>query len=72
MEHNYTENQIAQIRAGGVSHEAWVVPITPPVVGLVNNDDDHYAQYFQNWDEVSAFIKRLEEEAAKAFGPKPI
>ena len=71
--------QLANIRRGGnTSHSVFVTdyigghganlgPVDPPVVGLVG-DDHYYAQYFQNWDELNAFILELQTEATKAWG----
>jgi hypothetical protein len=77
---NYYEQQIAKIRRGGSSHTAlmqdhiWGMgsfnlgPLTPPVVNFGQDDDPHYTQYLQNWDEVEALITSLREEATKAWG----
>lgn len=76
----YYENQLRQIRNGGVNHTAAMIdsipgmgsynlgPVDPPVVAFGNDDDPYYEQYFQNWDEVEAMIAHLRAEATKAWG----
>lgn len=39
-----------------------------PTVIVVNNDDPHYWQGFENWDELRAFINELEKAGIEAFG----
>jgi hypothetical protein len=77
---NYYEQQTAKIRRGGAAHTAsmqdhiWGMgsvnlgPLTPPVVIFGQDDDPHYVQYLQNWDEVEKLISQLREEATKAWG----
>jgi hypothetical protein len=75
----YYEKEIWKIRNGGSRHEAFMLdhvrgnlgPLTPPVVLFGQDDDPHYAQYLQNWDEVEALIAQLREEATKAWGATP-
>jgi hypothetical protein len=80
---NYYDKELARIRRGGSDiFEPWMQdsiggmgshnlgPVDPPVVGI-SADDPHYYQCFQNWDEVNKLIKQLEEQAIKAWGPKP-
>lgn len=76
----YYESELAKIRRGGSMHDACMLdhvfgmgspnlgPIDPPVVVFGQNDDPHYTQYLQNWDEVNALIQNLREEATKAWG----
>ena len=78
----YYDRQLAEIRRGGDSHYAsmqdriWGMgsynlgPVDPPVVNFGQDNDPYYTQYFQNWSEVDALIKQLEEEAIKAWGPR--
>lgn len=77
------DKEVAKIRRGGAKHTAWMQdyiwgmgsknlgPLTPPVVSFGQDDDPHYTQYLQNWDEVEALIAELREEATKAWGEKP-
>ena len=79
---DYYEKEIAKIRRGGSSHTALMQdyiggmgsfnlgPLTPPVVNFGQDDDPHYTQYLQNWDEVEALITSLREEATKAWGKR--
>lgn len=81
---NYYERQLANIRCGGSAHDACMLdhvfgmgsenigPIEPPVVAFGQDDDPHYTQYLQNWDEVNALISNLREEATKAWGQEPL
>lgn len=76
----YYDQELMHIRKGGYMHEAFVQdrvwgmgsynlgPVSPPVVGFVQDGDPHYVQYLQNWDEVEALIAQLREEATKAWG----
>lgn len=78
----YYDKELAKIRRGGDFHYAsaqdriWGMgsdnlgPINPPVVSFGQDGDPYYTQYFQNWSEVDALIKQLEEEATKAWGPR--
>ncbi len=79
----YYDTKLKEYRQGGrCSHDAYVIdcvfgmgspnlgPVDPPVVGLSNDDDSFYAQYFQNWAEVNAFIEQVRETAEKAWGKK--
>lgn len=78
----YYESQLVEIRSGGCEHSAFVRdcifgmgsynlgPIDPPVVAFGQNDDPYYTQWLQNWGEVDALIKQLEEEATKAWGAR--
>lgn len=80
----YYESQLAKIRRGGSFHDACMLnhvfgmgsgnlgPIEPPVVVFGQDDDPHYTQYLQNWDEVNALINNLREEATKAWGQEPL
>lgn len=77
---NYYESQLAKIRRGGSFHDACMLnhvfgmgsgnlgPIEPPVVVFGQDDDPHYTQYLQNWDEVNVLIEQLKTEAEKAWG----
>jgi len=63
---------------GRCSHGTWVQvdiqfrgnrhPLNKPVVGLANDEDGHYVQYFHNQDELEAFIGELREVGAEAWG----
>ena len=77
----YVEQELAQIERGGnCGHEAFVVDhilgmgesylakVDPPVVGLANNDDGYYVQYFKNHEEVERFITELRAAAEEAWG----
>jgi hypothetical protein len=77
----YYQSEINQIRRGGdCNYTAFMLdkiggmgssnlgPVQPPVVGFCNNDDTHYVQYLQNWNEVEALIAQLRQEATKAWG----
>lgn len=78
----YYDKELAKIRRGGDMHYAsfqdriWGMgcdnlgPVDPPVVSFGQDSDPFYCQYFQNWSEVDALIKQLEEEAVKAWGPR--
>ena len=78
----YYKEELAGIRRGGDFHSAsmqdciWGMgspnlgPVDPPVVAFGQDNDPFYTQYFQNWSEVDALIKQLEEEATKAWGPR--
>jgi hypothetical protein len=78
----YYDRELASIRRGGHSHEAFAItsigglgemtlgPVDPPVVGLCQDGDSYYCQYLRSWDEVDALIKDLEEEATKAWGAR--
>lgn len=78
----YYEKELASIRRGGDQHYAsmqdriWGMgsenlgPVNPPVVAFGQDGDPWYTQYLQNWTEVDALIKQLEEEAVKAWGPR--
>lgn len=78
-EQEFYQAKLAEIRRGGNTlHSVFITdyigghgsnlgPVDPPVVGLVG-DDEYYAQYFQNWDELNAFILELQTEATKAWG----
>ena len=80
---NY-QKQLAKIRRGGSEHDACVLdcvfgmgspnlgPINPPVVAFGQDDDPHYTQFLQNWDEVNALINNLRTEAEKAWGKEKI
>ena len=77
----YYDRELANIRRGGYSHDAWVHdgiagmgstnlgPVDPPVVGLANDSDGHYTQWFQNHEELEAFVVQLRETAEEAWGP---
>jgi len=79
---DYYKQETAKIRRGGAVHTAFMLdhiggmgsanlgPLTPPVVLFGQDDDPHYSQYLQNWDEVEALIAQLREEATKAWGEK--
>ena len=73
------ESRLEQIRRGGCNHESWVErdigargvlfgPVDPPVVGMANDDDGFYVQWFQNRAEVEEFISKLRATADEAWG----
>jgi len=76
----YYEKELDSIRRGGYSHDVWVHdriggmgsdnlgPVDPPVVGMSNNSDGYYTQWFQNRDELEAFIAELRGAADKTWG----
>lgn len=39
-------------------------------VYLSNNDDEHYNQQFENWDELNQFIHTLLKAGVEAFGER--
>ena len=43
-------------------------PVEPKVVGFCNDGDPFYVEYFNNWDEVNAFIDHIRETAVEAWG----
>jgi len=78
----YYDKELASIRRGGCSHDVWpcdgiggmglkhLGPVDPPVVGMSNDEDGHYTQFFQNRAEVEAFIAELRVAADQAWGRK--
>lgn len=63
-------------RGGGCTHGAWVDTETSalgmtqkhePFVGMTNDDDPYYVQYFRTREEVDAFIKELEQARDEAW-----
>ena len=77
----FYDKRLALIRQGGDStHSAFVVnsiqvtydsnpvPVEPAAVGLCNDDDPVYVTYFNNWDEVNAFIDQIKKTAVEAWG----
>ncbi len=79
----YYARKLREIRSPGDMHEAFVInhisgmgsynlgPVDPPVIGFGQDNDPHYTQYFQNWDEINTLIRQIESEATKAWGPRP-
>ena len=76
----YYDKELAIIKRGGnCKHEAFVVdricgiggpnlgPVEPAVVGLWGSDE-YYIEYFNNWDEVNAFIDQIRKTAVEAWG----
>ena len=77
----YSETELALIaRGGNCKHDAFVVDrifgmgvdnltkVDPPVIGLMNNDDCYYVQYFKNREEIEKFIVELRQAADDAWG----
>lgn len=65
-----TDTEIARMRRGGnCSHDVWAVTdVKPPAVGMANDCDDHYVQYFRSRAELDAFISALITAANDAWG----
>ena len=53
-------------RIAGIGSEN-LGPVDPPAVGVCG-DYEYYVTYFNNWDEINAFIKQLTDTAVQAFG----
>jgi hypothetical protein len=80
-QNDYYNQQLAKIRRGGSHHYAEILdqlgglgssnlgPVSPPVVVFGQDDDPHYTQYLQNWQEVNALISNIIAAAEKAWGP---
>ena len=77
----YYDKELAVIKRGGnCKHDAFVVDciwgmgspnlgqVEPAAVGFSNNSDSYYAEYFNNWDEVNAFIDQIKKTAVEAWG----
>ena len=77
----YYDKELAIIKRGGnCKHDAFVVDcvwgmgspnlgqVEPAAVGFSNNSDSYYAEYFNNWDEVNAFIDQIKKTAVEAWG----
>lgn len=77
----HVDQKLHQIRRGGYcSHSVWVAdcvfgmgsdnlaPVEPKAVGLANDDDGYYTQYFNSREEVEAFIAELRQAADEAWG----
>lgn len=76
----YHDKCVAEYRRGGYKHDSFVLnhtfgmgspklgPVTPAIVGMGQDGDPHYSQYFQNWTEVNAFIQDLKNNATEAWG----
>jgi len=84
QQHTYYNQQLAKIRRGGSHHYAEILdsigglgsynlgPVSPPVVMFGQDDDPHYTQYLQNWQEVDALVNNILAAAEKAWGPNTI
>lgn len=76
----YHHEQLAKYRRGGSFHTSGVIantfgmgssniaPVDPPVVCMGQDDDPHYCQYFNNREEVDAFIAELRAACDEAWG----
>lgn len=76
----YHEKCLNEYKSGGTNHSVWVIrntfgmgsynlgPVDPPLVGMGNDDDSFYSQYFHNWDEVNTFVNELKKTAFEAWG----
>lgn len=70
-----------RVMDGGDHHEVFVKTevwwrgqsklVQPAVVGMTNQSDPAYAQYFRDRTELQAFIDKLNEAADEAWGTQP-
>lgn len=49
--------------------ERWKVKSSEIAVSIANDNDDHYWQGFESWDELRSFIDELKKAGNEAFGP---
>ena len=71
-------SKLIEIQSGGnTKHSVWsnkdawshgVHFEHAPVVGLANDDDPYYCQYFTNREQLDAFIAKLKTAADEAWG----
>ena len=76
----YHDKCLAEYRLGGYKHESFVLNhtfgmgsknlglVTPAIVGMGQDGDPYYTQYFQNWTEVNEFIQELKNSSTEAWG----
>ena len=73
------EDELRKKRGGGVSHAPWadkcietngVKREHEPFVGLNNDDDGAYVQWFRNRQEVETFVKEMQDAADEAWPKK--